>query len=150
METKMKNEKTDFWSGKNYAVVGVSDNKWKFGNTIFKEMKKRNYKLFPVNRSLTLFADQMCYKNLSEISDPLDGVIIITGPEGAKSATRECINLGIKRVWLYPGSKCDEAIKLAQENEIELIYKTCPLLYLEPLKFPHSLHRWISKVFRKL
>jgi len=150
METKMKNEKTDFWSGKNYAVVGVSDNKWKFGNTVFKEMKKRSYKLFPVNRRLTLFKNQMCYKNLSEISDPLDGVIIITGPDGAKKAIRECINLGIKKVWLYPGSKCDEAVNLAKENDIELIYKACPLLYLEPVKFPHSLHRWIVKLFGKL
>jgi hypothetical protein len=92
----------------------------------------------------------MCYKSLSEISDHLDGAIIITGPEGAKRAIRECINFGIKRVWLYPGSKCDEAIKLAKENDIELIYKAYPLLYLEPVKFPHSLHRWIVKVLGKL
>jgi predicted CoA-binding protein len=150
MEIKMKNKRTDFWSGKKYAVVGVSDNKWKFGNTVFREMKKRNYKLFPVSRRLTLFEDQMCYKNLSEISDPLDGAIIIAGPEGAKKAIRECINSGIKKVWLYPGSKCDEAINLAKENDIELIYKACPLLYLEPVKFPHSLHRWIVKVFGNL
>ena len=150
METKMKNRKTDFWSGKNYAVVGVSNKKGKFGNTVFKEMKERGYRVFSVNRNLTLFDDQMCYNHLSEISDPLDGVIIITGPNGAKRAIRECINSGIKKVWLYPGSKCNEAINLAKENDIELIYKVCPLLYLEPVKFPHSLHRWIVKLFGKL
>jgi predicted CoA-binding protein len=150
METKMKNEKTDFWAGKKYAVVGVSDKKGKFGNTVFKELKKRGYKLFPVNGRLTLFDDQMCYNNLSEISDPLDGVIIITGPDGAKKAIRESVNSGIKKVWLYPGSKCDEAINLAKENDIQLIYKVCPLLYLEPVRFPHSLHRWIVKLLGKL
>lgn len=150
METKMKNEKTDFRSGKSYAVVGVSDKRGKFGNAVFKEMKKRGYRLFPVNQRSTLFDDQMCYKNLSEISDHLDGVIIITGPDGAKRAIRECINSGIKHVWLYPGSKCEQAIDMAKENEIELICKNCPLLYLEPVKFPHSLHRWIAKVFGKL
>jgi predicted CoA-binding protein len=150
MENKMKNEKTDFWVGKNYAVVGVSDKKGKFGNAVFKELKKRGYNVLPVNQRLNLFEDQMCYNHLSEISVPLDGAVIITGPEGAKNAIRECINLGIKKVWLYPGSKCDEAINSAKENEIELIYKTCPLLYLEPVKFPHSLHRWIVKLFRKL
>ena len=150
METKMKNKKTDFWSGKNYAVVGVSDKKRKFGNTVFEEMQKRGYEVFPVNQNLKLFEDQMCYNSLNEISDPLDGAIIITGPDGAKKAIRECINLGIKKVWLYPGSKCDEAINLAKENDIELIYKACPLLYLEPVKFPHSLHRWVVKVLGKL
>jgi predicted CoA-binding protein len=150
METKMKNEKTDFWAGKNYAVVGVSDKKGKFANAVFKELKKRGFKVFPVNQSLRLFCDQMCYNSLGEIFDPLDGVIIIAGPDGAKKAIRECINLRIKRVWLYPGSKCDESINLAKANDIELIYKTCPLLYLEPVKFPHSLHRWMVKLFGKL
>ena len=150
METKMKNERKDFWSDKNYAVVGVSDKKGRFGNTVFKELQKRSYKVFPVNQRLNLFEDQMCYNSLSEISDPLDGAIIITGPDGAKKAIRECLNLGIKKVWLYPSSKCEEAINLAKENEIALIYKACPLLYLGPVKFPHSLHRWIVKVFGKL
>ncbi len=146
----MTNEKTDFWSGKSYAVVGVSNKKGKFGNTVFKELKKRGYKVFPVNRKLKLFADQMCYNSVSEIFDPLDAVVIITGPDGAKRAVRECINRGIKKVWLYPGSKCDEAINLARDNEIQLQYRACPLLYLEPVKFPHSLHRWVVKVLGKL
>jgi predicted CoA-binding protein len=150
MVTKMKNERKDFWSDKNYAVVGVSDKKGKFGNTVFEELQKRGYKVYPVNQNLNLFEDQMCYNSLSEISDPLDGTIVITRPDGAKKAIRECINLGIKKVWLYPGSKCEEAINLAKENEIELIYKACPLLFLEPVKFPYSLHRWIAKVFGKL
>ena len=146
----MKNEKSDFWTGNNYAVVGVSDKKAKFGNTVFKELQKRGYKVYPVNQSLDLFGDQKCYNSLSDISDPVDGVIIITGAEGAKKAMRECINKGVKKVWLFPGSKCDEAISLAKENKIELIGKVCPLLYLEPVKFPHSLHRWIVKVLGKL
>jgi predicted CoA-binding protein len=150
MVAKMKNERKDFWTGKNYAVVGVSEKKRKFGNAVFKELQKRGCKVFPVNQRLNLFEDQMCYNSLSEISESLDGVVIITSPEGAKKAIRECINLGIKKVWLYPGSKCEEAINLAKENEIQLIYKTCPLLYLEPVKFPHSLHRWIARIFGKL
>ena len=68
----------------------------------------------------------------------------------AKKAIRECLNLGVKKVWLYPGSKCDEAIDLAKKGEIDLIYGVCPLLYLEPVKFPHSLHRWVVKVLGKL
>jgi len=150
METEMKNQRTDFWLGKNYAVVGVSHKKRKFGDTVFNELRKRGYNVFPVNQDLKLFGDQMCYNSLSEIFDPLDGVVIITRPDGAKRAIRECINLGIKKVWLYPGSKCDEAINLAKENDVELIYKACPLLYLEPVKFPHSLHRSILKLFRRL
>jgi predicted CoA-binding protein len=150
MEKKGENPKADFWMGEKYAIVGVSDKKGKFGNTVFKELRKRGYRVFPVNQQLELFEGRQCYKKLSEIVDQLDGVIIIAGPGGAKKAIRGCLNLGIKRVWLYPGSKCDEAIDLAKQGGIELIYSACPLLYLEPVKFPHSLHRWIVRAFGKL
>ncbi len=146
----MENLKARFWAGKNYAVVGISDEKGKFGNTVFKELQERGYKVFPVNQRLDLFENQECHNSLSVISEPLDGVVVITRPQGAKKAIRECMNLGIKRVWLYPGSKCDEAINLAKEGKIELIHNACPLLYLEPVKFPHSLHRWIVKLFGRL
>ena len=150
MERQTENPRAKFWTGENYAVVGVSNKKGKFGNTVFRELRKRGYKVFPVNQELELFEGRQCYKKLSEIVDQLDGVIIVAGPEGAKKAIRECLNLGVKKVWLYPGSKCDEAIDLAKKGEIDLIYGVCPLLYLEPVKFPHSLHRWVVKVLGKL
>jgi predicted CoA-binding protein len=150
MQRKDENSKTDFWTGEKYAVVGVSDKKGKFGNTVFKELEKRGCRVFPVNERLELFEGRQCYKKLSEIVEQLDGVIIIAGPQGAKKAIRGCLNLGIKKVWLYPGTRCEEAINLAKQGGIELIYKACPLLYLEPVKFPHSLHRWILRVFGKL
>jgi predicted CoA-binding protein len=149
-EKRMENLRAHFWTGENYAVVGVSGKKGKFGNTVFKELQKRGYKVFPVGQSLDLFEGRQCYKKLSEIADHLDGVVIIARPEGARKAMRECLDSGIKKVWLYPGSKCDEAIDLARKNEIQLSYGACPLLYLEPVRFPHSLHRWIAKVFGKL
>ena len=150
MGKKDENAKTGFWTGENYAVVGVSDKKGKFGNTAFKELRKRGYRVFPVNERLELFEGRQCYKKLSEIVDQLDGVIIITGPQGAKKAVRGCLNLGVRKVWLYPGTKCEEAVNLAKQGGIELIRKACPLLYLEPVRFPHSLHRWIVRVFGKL
>jgi predicted CoA-binding protein len=150
MEKKVRNTKTDFWTGEKYAIVGVSDKKGKFGNTVFKELQKRGYRVFPVNQKLELFEGRQCYKRLSEIVDQLDGVIIIAGPQGAKKVIRGCLNLGVKKVWLYPGTKCDEAIDLAKKGEIDLIHGVCPLLYLEPVKFPHSLHRWIVRVLGKL
>jgi predicted CoA-binding protein len=150
MKKRAENPRTRFWTGENYAVVGVSDKKGKFGSTVFRELQKRGYKVLPVNQELELFEGRQCYKKLSEIVDQLDGVIIIAGPEGAKKAIRECLNLGVKRAWLYPGSKCDEAVDLAKAGGIELICRACPLLYLEPVKFPHSVHKWIVRVWGKL
>ncbi|MGB8656888.1 MAG: CoA-binding protein [Candidatus Zixiibacteriota bacterium] len=146
----MRPERTHFWEGRSYAVVGVSDKKGRLGTSVLKDLQKRGYQVFAVNRRVKLIGNQKCYGRLRDISGHLDGVVIIAGPEGAKEAIGECISLGVRRVWLFPGRKCDEAIKLAKENGIELIHRACPLLYLQPAEFPHSLHRWIVKSLGRL
>jgi len=42
----------DFIAQKNIAVVGVSRKKSKFGNYIYKELKKKDYQIFAVNPNL--------------------------------------------------------------------------------------------------
>jgi len=146
----MNTTKKEFWKGKTYALVGVSLNKRKFGNTIYKEMKKRGLTVFPVHKDLTIYNGEKCFSSLKDIPEKLDGVVICAKPEKAVSLIRECIDLGIKRVWLQQGSQSAEAIKLGQGKDMVIHSGSCALLYLEPVAFPHSVHRWLAKVLGKL
>jgi predicted CoA-binding protein len=143
-------KKSEFWNGKNYALIGVSSNKHKFGNAIYKEMKKRGFTVFPVNQNLTSYDGGKCFSSLKEISDWLDGVVICAKPEKAVPIVQDCIERKISKIWFQQGSHSPAAIKLAQENNIEIYSGSCALLYLEPVKFPHSIHRWFVKVLGKL
>jgi hypothetical protein len=146
----MNTTKKEFWKGKTYALFGVSLNKRKFGNTIYKEMKKRGYNVFPVNKNLTTYDRVKCFSFLKDIPEKLDGVVICAKPEKAVSLMQESVDLGIKRVWLQQGSQSAEAIKLGQGKDMVIHFRSCALLYLEPVKFPHSVHRWLAKVLGKL
>ena len=95
---KNRSAKKDFWNGKNYAVVGVSRKKHKFGNTLFKEMKKKAFSVFPVNNNMERFEDEPCFPDLREITVKLDGVLVAVSPESALEIIRKCVNLGIRRV----------------------------------------------------
>ena len=140
----------DFVSQNNIAVVGVSRNKSKFGNYIYRELKKKNYRVFPVNPNLDLTDGDKCYPNLSSVPEKLDGVIINVSPPEALNVIKDANIEGIKRVWLQQGSQSDEAVKLCEHHNMDCVSNECIIMFAEPIEFMHRAHKWLWKVLGKL
>ena len=51
------------------AIAGVSRKKQKFGNTIFSELTKKGFKMYPVNPNMDDYQGQKVYHSLSELPD---------------------------------------------------------------------------------
>ncbi len=49
------------------AIVGVSRKKSKFGNVIYKELKKKGVNVFGVNPNMENIDGDKCYNNLYEL-----------------------------------------------------------------------------------
>jgi len=140
----------DFVSQNNIAVVGVSRNKSKFGNYIYRELKKKDYRVFPVNPNLEFADGDKCYPNLSSVPEKLDGVIINVSPPEAVNVIKDASVAGIKRVWLQQGSQSDEAVKFCEHNNIDCVSNECIIMFAEPVGFMHRTHKWIWKALGKL
>jgi len=140
----------DFIVQKNIAVVGVSRKKSKFGNYIYRELKKKDYRVYPVNPKLEFAEGDKCYPDLSSIPEKLDGVVINVSPSQTEKVVQDVKAAGIKRVWLQQGSQSDEAIRFCKDNNIGCISNECIIMFTEPLGFIHSTHKWIWKVLGKL
>jgi len=140
----------DFINQKNIAVVGVSRKKSKFGNYIYRELKKKDYHVFPVNPKLEFSEGDKCYPNLFSVPEKLDGVIINVSPPEAINILKDVSAAGIKRVWLQQGSQSDEAVKFCEENNIDCVSNECIIMFTEPLGFMHRTHKWIWNLMGKL
>jgi predicted CoA-binding protein len=140
----------DFIAQKNVAVVGVSRKKSKFGNYIYKELKKKKYQVFAVNHNLEFAEGDKCYPDLSSIPEKLDSVVINVSPSKAVNVIKDANTVGIKKVWLQQGSQSDRAIQFCKENNIDCVSNECILMFAEPAGFIHRAHRWIWGVAGKL
>lgn len=140
----------DFLSQKILAVAGVSRSKRKFGNTIFRELKKRNYQVYPMNPHLNSFEGEPCYPNLKTLPQPVDGVVIVVQPSRAAQVVQEALDRGIRRIWMQPGAASEEALRLCREQGARAASGECLLMYLEPVKGIHRFHRWIWTLLGKL
>ncbi|MBL7074263.1 CoA-binding protein [candidate division KSB1 bacterium] len=140
----------DFWSmDKKYAVVGASRDRKKFGNLVYRMAKERGFTVWPVNPNAGEVEGDPCYSSLKDLPQPVDGVVLVVPPEVSRKVAEECLNLGVKNLWFQPGSASEEVLVWCREKGLNTYSRRCALLYLKPIKFPHSLHAWILKLFGK-
>jgi predicted CoA-binding protein len=145
-----KSSVDNFLSCKDIAVVGVSRKSSKFGNVIYRELKKKGMSLYGVNPSMDNIDGDKCYNNLHDLNGKIDGIINVVSPTKTLDVVKEANEIGVKNIWMQQGSESDEAIKFCQENGINEVHKECILMFAEPVKSFHSLHRWVWKVLGKL
>ncbi len=100
----MKEAIDKFFSSEAYAVVGVSRNRHKFGNTVFHAMKSRNLRVYPVNPHLSTVENEHCYVNVRDLPDEVKSVVIVVHPEDAEQVVAECKWKGIENIWLQQGA----------------------------------------------
>lgn len=106
---------------KNWAVVGASNNKSKFGYKIVKVLKDKGYNVYPVNPKLESLEGLKCYDSITDIDTDIDVVDMVVNPKIGISVIKEIKEKGIKYVWLQPGTRSKEIKEYANDAGISII-----------------------------
>lgn len=114
---------------KTWAVVGASENPEKYGYKIFKKLKARGYKVYPVNPNYETLLGEVCYKNLSSIPEKPEVIDMVVAPKHGMATIAEAAELGIQNIWLQPGTFNDELMSLIEEKGLESV-QACVLVAL--------------------
>lgn len=101
------------------AIVGVSNDASKYGHRIFRDMLKAGYPVEGVNPKGGFVLGRQVHKSLSEMEKRPDLVITVVHPEVTEKIVEEANRLGIKSVWMQPGSESDAALSKAKEYGIK-------------------------------
>jgi predicted CoA-binding protein len=107
------------------AIVGASDNRDKYGNIIYRDLRDADYKVIPVNPNADIVEGDKCYHSLSEIPIKIDVVDTVVPPHITEQIVKECKKIGITKVWMQPGSESEEAVIFCKDNGIEVVYENC-------------------------
>ena len=90
----------DFFVQKKIAVVGVSDRRDTGCNLAYRKFKEAGYTVYAVNPHLTTFDGASCYTDLKSIPEKPAAVFILANPQVTEQIVRQCVDLGIKHVWM--------------------------------------------------
>jgi predicted CoA-binding protein len=128
------------------AVVGVSRNKNKFGNTVYNTLKKKGIRVLPVNPHLTHFEGDKCFSSIETLPSDVKALFVNTPPDSTIKIVESACKKGIKYLWLQQGSSNDEVIKYLEGKDINYVSDRCIMMFAEPVGSFHGIHRFFSKL----
>jgi len=140
---------SDFLANDPIAMAGVSRNPKKFGFTAFKELRKKDLNLIPVNPNADEIDGVKAYKSVEELPDNIQALLVMTKKDKTAGVVRSAKEKGIKHIWIQQMSDTPEALAELKDTEINLISKQCILMFHKPHSI-HKFHRNIKKFFGRL
>ncbi len=123
--------------GNTIAFVGASNHPEKYGHIVFRTMLVHGYRCIPINLKETEILGQKVYPTLTEAVKALapqaiNLVNFIVPPQVTLEVLKEVKALGLKDVWMQPGSESDEAIAYCEQNGINCVHNACVMIESAP------------------
>lgn len=136
-----------FFTSPAYAVIGVSANRRKFGNTVFRAMKEKGLTVYPVHPTHETVEGEKCYKDVQSLPVGATSIVTVVPPEVTDRVVPEALTKGVKHFWMQPGSQSAPAAATARNAGASVVEGDCILMFLEPVQSVHKVHRFVKKVF---
>jgi predicted CoA-binding protein len=130
----VKQAASEFLAQHRIAITGVSRTPQDHGaNVVYKRLRERGYEVLPINPNADEVEGDPAFHDLKSVPGDVDGVVIATSPAHAETTMRECVDLGIDRVWMHrgpgAGSVSDEATRYGREHGVTVIDGGCPCMF---------------------
>ena len=108
------------------ALVGASNNRQKFGNRIYRDLRSKGYHVIPVNPKDRQIEGDRAYASIGIMEELPDIVNFVVPPPVAMKVAQEAVELGIEHLWFQPGSESDELETwLKGTNGIKYLINSC-------------------------
>ena len=117
---KLKEEKTSI------ALIGASNDRSKYGNKIYRDLRKKGYNVTPINPKEEKIEGDMAYSSIEEMKELPDIANFVVPPTIAMKIAQHITSLGIKHLWFQPGSESKELEDwLKNIDGIEYLINAC-------------------------
>lgn len=131
------------------AVVGVHRDTRQFANDVYRRLRAAGHRMIPVHPDALELEGDTCTPTVADLPDEVDAVLVMVAAPRSAEVVRACVERGIGHIWLHrgggAGSVSDEAVAIARAAGVVLVDGACPLMFLEPVRGVHRLHRFFSR-----
>jgi hypothetical protein len=107
------------------AVVGLSSSPSRPSHGVASYMKRRDYKVIPVNPNETEVFGEKAFASLADVPDKIDLVDIFRRSSEAGTAVDQAIAVGAKAVWLQEGVIDHAAAQRALDAGLLVVMDRC-------------------------
>ena len=107
------------------AVVGATDDEKKYGYVIYRDLKRKGYRVYPVNPYRDTVDGDQAHATVADLPVAPDIIDLVVPPEVGLKVVRQALDIGYDRIWVQPGAESPELLRLLQESDAEYIANAC-------------------------
>jgi predicted CoA-binding protein len=107
------------------AVVGLSPNPARPSHRIARSLKERGFRIIPVRPLVQEVLGEKAYGRLSDLGQTVDLVSVFRAADQLGPIVDECLEIGIRRLWIQEGIINSAAAEKARAGGIEVVMDRC-------------------------
>lgn len=111
-----------------FAVVGATDTPGKFGGRIYRDLKRKGFKVFAVNPNRDTVDGDLAYAKLSDLPETPTMAVMVVHPRDGLDVLREARQAGVDRVWVQPGAFSRELGEALDEGSFTWLHDACVMI----------------------
>jgi uncharacterized protein len=115
-------------NSRTWAIVGASDDTSKFGNRIYRDLKRAGYKVYGVNPNAQTVDGDTVWPSLADLPERPDVVNVVVPSWVGRGIATDAASLGIHIFWLQPGAESAELVEHARDLGLEVVYHACSMV----------------------
>ena len=110
---------------KTIAVVGFSSKPTRAGYYVPAYLKEQGYRIIPVNPNLSEGLGETAVPALTDITEPVDLVLLFQRSENVPPFVDQAIEIGAKAVWMQLGIANETAAAKARDAGLDVVQNAC-------------------------
>jgi len=111
------------------AIVGATDNPGKYGNRIYRDLKGKGYRVYPVNPTKDTIDGDPAYADLGDLPETPDIVNFVVPPQRTLRLLERAKELGLMTVWIQPGAENEAVLAYLADNGFEYLANACIMVW---------------------
>jgi predicted CoA-binding protein len=123
------------------AIVGLSSNELRASHFVGFYLKRRGYRVIPVNPRETEVFGEVSYPSLLNVPEHVDIVNVFRAPEAVPAIAREAVEIHAGALWCQFGVINEEGARIAEEGGLAVVMDRC--LKVEHARYAGRMH-WLG------
>lgn len=107
------------------AIVGISDKPERDSYRVGAYLRQHGYRILPVNPNITEVLGEKAYRQLSDLPEKPDAVVVFRRPEAVPEIVEQMKQIGAKILWLQLGVVNNQAAEQARAAGITVVQNRC-------------------------
>ena len=111
--------------GASVALVGASNSPYKYGSIIYRDLKRKGFKVFAVNPYRDTIDGDPAYAPLADLPETPTVVNFVVPPEETLRVLEEAQELSYLDVWVQPGAESARVLEYLEDGGFNYLARSC-------------------------